>query len=443
MSAMPSDSGLCGRKAFDVLAGHNCFEDGKAASKEPPMAQLLASSASSSAMPTKTAPKSGKPATKSLLSVSSRTVLCERIESLVAELIRETSAGRDPAFSLGLQPLFSPPFFTGARDLAGVLKVLRTVYECALEGKTVTQRELYYLCASYFKSQQEAQSSLSRVASLLDLERHELGVLAAARGKVAGLIATRTADGVVVDLSLTGGSASIPGSWAAAGSASSTTVGEDEDEDYGPSAGAGAVSSSAAKSASLPTIVNRGAEFVLVVEKDAIFSRLVEDKIWETVPCVLVTGCGMPCLATRAFLHHLHRKLGDEVPVLVLCDSNPYGLGILLCYAQGSKQDGRRFAVPVGWLGLCKADCEYYDLPLEALQSITAQDEKKAKSLLADAFISEGTSPLAVAIAEECEAFLETREKMEIEGILGKGLGFLSEVYLPDKILKRRDWVDT
>jgi meiotic recombination protein SPO11 len=341
---------------------------------------------------------------RALLSPEARHKLCTDIERLSGDMIAAIMEGRDPTHELGLQPLVSKGF-AGARDLAGLLKVLRTVYECALAGKTVTQRELYYMSAAYFRGQEEAKAALGRVSSLLNLERHQLGVLAAARGRVAGLLSTRTADGGVVDLSLTGTAAAISGDCVSAP----------------------------------PVVSNRGAEYILVVEKDAIFARLVEDRVWEAVPCVLVTGCGMPDMATRAFVHHLHAKL--RLPVLVLCDANPYGLGILLCYANGSKADGRRFAVPVGWLGLCRADIEFYDLPLEAAQALSLADERKAASLLADPYVAAGETPLAAAIAEEARGFLESREKMELEGLLGRGLDFLARVYLPDKVLERRDWV--
>jgi meiotic recombination protein SPO11 len=45
----------------------------------------------------------------------------------------------------------------------------------------------------------------------------------------------------------------------------------------------------------------------LVVEKDAIFQRLAEDRLWEVLPCVLITAKGFPDLATRAFLHKVSK----------------------------------------------------------------------------------------------------------------------------------------
>lgn len=303
--------------------------------------------------------------------------------------------------------------------------MLRVVYECALSGKTVTQRELYYMGAAHYGSQGEAQAGLARLSSMLGFERHELGVLAASRGKVAGLVALRAGDSSAsgaaaggadsgaswLDLSATGGHAPIGGDCVA----------------------------------TPPVLASRGAEVILVVEKDAIFARLVEDRVWESVPCVLVTGCGMPDMATRAFVRHAALSL--RLRVLVLVDSNPYGLGILLCYVNGSKADGRKHAlrgVPygVGWLGLCRSDMEHYDLPTEALQALSLADERKAAALLKDPYVESAGTQLAAAIAEEAHSFLECREKMELEGLLGRGIGFLANEYLPDKILVRRDWVD-
>ena len=40
--------------------------------------------------------------------------------------------------------------------------------------------------------------------------------------------------------------------------------------------------------------------YLLVVEKDAVFQRLAEDRAWSSLPLVLITARGMPDLATRA-----------------------------------------------------------------------------------------------------------------------------------------------
>ena len=87
------------------------------------------------------------------------------------------------------------------------------------------------------------------------------------------------------------------------------------------------------------------ARFLLVVEKDACFERLVEDRVWESVAggCVVVTAKGMPDLSTRAFCSHLlcsssssSTKSKPTMQVLGLCDWNPSGVAILAVYKNGS-----------------------------------------------------------------------------------------------------------
>ena len=41
------------------------------------------------------------------------------------------------------------------------------------------------------------------------------------------------------------------------------------------------------------------AEFILLVEKDAAFMRLAEDRFYNKFPCVIVTAKGQPDVATR------------------------------------------------------------------------------------------------------------------------------------------------
>ena len=54
------------------------------------------------------------------------------------------------------------------------------------------------------------------------------------------------------------------------------------------------------------TDINTGASYILVVEKDAVFQRLLEEGILfnETLgKIILITGKGMPDIATRQLIH--------------------------------------------------------------------------------------------------------------------------------------------
>jgi len=53
----------------------------------------------------------------------------------------------------------------------------------------------------------------------------------------------------------------------------------------------------------LPAVtVTSTATCILVIEKEGIYTRLSEDRIFDSVPCILVTGKGYPDVATRAFV---------------------------------------------------------------------------------------------------------------------------------------------
>ena len=76
--------------------------------------------------------------------------------------------------------------------------------------------------------------------------------------------------------------------------------------------------------------VDSDAKFILLVEKDAAFMRLAEDRFYHDYPCIIITAKGQPDVATRLFLRLLKDRL--KLPVLALVDADPYGLKILSVY---------------------------------------------------------------------------------------------------------------
>jgi len=102
-----------------------------------------------------------------------------------------------------------------------------------------------------------------------------------------------------------------------------------------------------------PATFSSDAQFIVVVEKEGIYARLAEDCFFDKVPCIVVTGKGVPDLATRACVRVLSSTL--SIPVLGLCDCNPYGLGVLMAYRQGGKLttvSSHLYSSDIRWLGL-------------------------------------------------------------------------------------------
>ena len=98
------------------------------------------------------------------------------------------------------------------------------------------------------------------------------------------------------------------------------------------------------------------ARCVLVVEKDSVFRRLVDDHFTRRLPSVVVTASGFPDLATRALVARLVDAL--NVPAFCLTDWNPYGLALMLTYKLGSVRMGleRHCCPTLQWLGLHSTD---------------------------------------------------------------------------------------
>ncbi|CAD6210705.1 unnamed protein product [Miscanthus lutarioriparius] len=110
--------------------------------------------------------------------------------------------------------------------------------------------------------------------------------------------------------------------------------------------------------------IESDALFILLVEKDAAFMRLTEDRFYNRFSCIILTAKGQPDVATRLFLRRLKVEL--KLPVLALVDSDPYGLKILSVYMCGSKNmsyDSANLTTPdIKWLGVRPSDLDkaYY-----------------------------------------------------------------------------------
>ena len=163
--------------------------------------------------------------------------------------------------------------------------------------------------------------------------------------------------------------------------------------------------------------VESDARCVVVVEKDGIFRRLVEDRFFERYPCVLVTGMGVPDIATRALVHKLRGSL--DVPVYGLVDWNSWGVGVLLCYKVGSARLGLeavRYTVDVKWIGLRSSQVDRLELPASCRQPLTARDRRRAEGLLAHPWVA--TKP---AWQRELRRQLDLGSKCELEALFAGG----------------------
>jgi len=185
------------------------------------------------------------------------------------------------------------------------------------------------------------------------------------------------------------------------------------------------------------TDLESDAEFILVVEKQAAFLRLAEDKFYEKYPCVILTGSGQPNVATRIFLRKMNHDL--QLPVFSIMDSDPYGLDILRVYGLGSKAlsyESYELATPnIKWLGVRPSDLDKYNLPQNCRLPMSKMDISRAKIMMEEKFVK-----IRPDWIKELKIMVDTKQKAEIQALASRGIKFFTEEYLPTKI-ETGDWV--
>ncbi len=177
------------------------------------------------------------------------------------------------------------------------------------------------------------------------------------------------------------------------------------------------------------------ADFVLVVEKNAGFERLHEDKFWQKHKCILIGTGGQPSRGTRLLIQRLNKEY--KLPVYVFTDSDAYGWYIYSVIKSGSislAHVSDRIATPEAkFIGLTISDIFDFDLK-KAVIKAREIDTKRAKELLQYDWFKKPEWQ------KEINLMIEKGIKAEIEALSNRGLKFMSETYLPQK-LKNKDFL--
>ncbi|CAM9459364.1 unnamed protein product, partial [Chrysoparadoxa australica] len=185
------------------------------------------------------------------------------------------------------------------------------------------------------------------------------------------------------------------------------------------------------------TDITSDADFILLVEKEAAYMRLAEDRFYNRYPCIVITAKGQPDVATRLFLKLLRSQL--KIPVLGLVDSDPYGLKILSVYVSGSKNmsyDSASLTTPdIKWLGVRPSDLDRYNIPEQCRLDMTEHDIKTGKELLQEEFIQKNPE-----WHYELELMIKMKKKAEIQALSSFGFQYLTESYLPQKLANKGDF---
>ncbi|KAF7868389.1 hypothetical protein EAF04_004921 [Stromatinia cepivora] len=239
-----------------------------------------------------------------------------------------------------------------AWKFTALLRILTLSHEALVTGNIITKRDMYYRDPELFTKQAIVDSFVDDIAYTLGLKRDAMNVVAAAKGLVAGSFAIRRRNKSVIDYSTAADSQLVP--W----------VREIEEIDLSQ------------------------VKWILVIEKEATFRTLAENRYWEysvSGKGILLTAKGYPDIQSRQFLHYLaeHHPL---IPIYVLVDFDPDGIGIMSTYKHGSvalAHENEDLSVPsIRWLGLKSTDMMQGGEENEGLLKLTKRDRRLAVRML-------------------------------------------------------------
>ena len=361
----------------------------------------------------------------------------ERAEKTLAKINRmakgtlaEVKKGHNPALSIPIRALSNVSFNEKKRlielgdkaqsreffNKAMAKKFMQTflvagaVKELLDSAKTTSIRDLFYMTKhtiagsreNTFDDQSESDPVIEDLEVGIDSLREELHLFANPRGRVVGPLVIED-NGDEIDLARLGsGGYAIP-----------SIV-----EDY------------AVK------FLRSDAEFVLLVEKFAVWARLNEDKYWRKAKCILMTSEGQGARGARRLLQRIATEL--KLPVYVLVDNDPWGLYIYSVLKQGSislAYESMRLALPnARYIGMSTFDYDKYGLGDSAKLVLEKDDISRAKQMLGYPWFA------AKHWQREINGMLEAGFKMEIEGLSARGISFVTEEYIPKK-LRDKDWL--
>src|SRR6516162_1214968 len=277
-------------------------------------------------------------------------------------------------------------------------------------GKTTSIRDLYYMTKhtlgesrqNTFEEQEESDPVIEDLEVTVDALREELNLFASNRGALVGEITLRDAGDTIDGRRMGSGGWSIP------------SIVEDNIIEF----------------------KRCDAKFILLVEKDAVWRRLNEDKFWKKHKCILVTGQGQPPRGVRRLCRRMTKEL--KLPLYVLVDNDPWGLYIYSVIKQGSinlAYESMRMAVPnVRFLGMSAFDYKKFTMPRAAEIKLKKEDVTRAEQMKAYPWFKDPKWQ------REIQAIVDNGFKMEVDALLTKRISFITEEYIPKK-LRDRDYL--
>ncbi len=346
------------------------------------------------------------------------------LEDLGKKLVNDIEQGKSPTIEVSVRALSNVSFDKKTKKLAlgekkatreffnvGHIKKFTQTLEAArisknlLEsGKHASLRDVFYMAKrtipgsriNIVDEQTETDSAIEDLELITSLSREQLNMNANKMGSVAGKVVVED-KGDTIDWSKLGsGGWSIP-----------SNVEEIEFKKV-------------------------TAKYVIYMEKAAVWERLHEDKYWDKENCIIISSQGQTTRGIRRLLQRLHSEQG--LPIYILTDFDPYGIYIYSVIKFGSislAHMTESMAIPdVKFLGISADDVLNYDLKKHFI-NLKDVDISRLKQI-SDYDWFKNSKPWQ----RQFKMMKDFKAKLEIQALSSRGISFISEKYLPDKIRK-------
>jgi len=354
-----------------------------------------------------------------------------RLDELARSIAHAATTGADPSLDIPTRALSNVDFNAKSRiiemgdatqtrsffNLGQAKKFMQTTLvgagcrELLRQDKTTSIRDLFYHCKhtiegakeNTFDEQTESDIIIEDLEVALASLREELGLFAEPKGALVGPMVI-VDKGDTIDLTRMGsGGYAVP------------SIVEEN----------------------IIKIKQCSADFVLLIEKGAVWRRFNEDRFWERHNCLILHGGGQPPRGVRRLLWRVHHEHG--LPVFVLVDNDPWGYYIYSVVKQGSISlafESQRMAVPdAKFIGMSSFDAEKFDVPPAVGIRINDRDIRRAKEIKGYPWFAKK------AWQREIDHMLKQGVKLELEALSAKDFSFITDTYLPRK-LADQDWLD-
>ncbi len=301
-----------------------------------------------------------------------------------------------------------------ARKFMQTLMVASKTKEFVNEGRTASIRELYYqlkhtvpgLDENTFEDQDESDGVVVDIETATGAIREDLHLIAEAKGSLFGPV----------------------------------TINDSGDEINCMKMGTSGLN--------IPSIVDHyefvecEADFILVVETNAMVNRLVEEDFHKDHNAIILGTKGQPARGARRLINKMHNEL--DLPVYVFTDGDPWGYYIYSVLKSGSMSlafQSDRLATPDAKLiGMTMQDIEEYDLHhvTENLKGKPEGSGGPTKDYKRIHDVMDYDWMQKEQWQKQFQKMLDMGVRVEQQALAANSLEFVANEYLPQKIEEKK-----